>query len=53
LQVITTFTAPAPDWTLDFDLCQLLLRLFHVGLHLLGLLHQSGYATLHHFPVTP
>jgi hypothetical protein len=51
LQVITTFTAPAPDWPSTSSCASSCLGLLHVGLHLLGLLHQSGYATFHHFLV--
>ena len=47
-QVITTFTRPAPDWPSTSVLRELLLRLLHVVLHLLGLLHQAGELVLHH-----
>ena len=37
----------------NFDLSQLILRHFHVILHLLGLLHQAGQLVFHHdaFPL--
>jgi hypothetical protein len=46
LQVIVTFTRPAPDWPSTSMVRQLVLRLLQVVLHGLGLLHQAGELSL-------
>ena len=51
-QLISTLTSPAPDCAFDLDGRQFFLRLLHVVLHLLGLLHQPGELVLHH-PASP
>jgi len=47
LQVICTFTIPAPDWPSNLERRELLLHAAHVLLHLLRLLHQLADVAFH------